>query len=215
MRLWTRAIRRAVLCLSVAALFCASSASALAFGGTTAPVNGVEGIPVSGTVATFTDGTLLLACTNASAYQATIDWGDGSTSAGQRQPGAERAARGVQLHGRRLAYLRRGRLDSRYSVTVTGPGGTINTGARTATIADAPLSAAGIDFSASKGTSFTTTVATFADANRLAQPERLHGDDLVGRRHERVRDDHRRPGRLRRGRHAHLRGDRELQVQRG
>lgn len=169
MRLWTRAIRRAVLCLSVAALFCASSASALAFGGTTAPVNGVEGIPVSGTVATFTDGTLLLACTNASAYQATIDWGDGSTTAGSvsQAPSALLGACNYNVAGSHTYAEAAG---FTVSVTVTGPGGTINTGARTATIADVPLSAAGIDFSASKGTSFTTTVATFADANPLAQP---------------------------------------------
>jgi hypothetical protein len=169
-RLWTRAIRRTVLCLSLAAGICgAQASSAFAFGGTTAAINGNEGVGVNGTVATFTDGTLLLGCTSASQYTATIDWGDGSTTSGgvSQAPSALLGACNYNVAGSHT-YAEAGGFTA--SVTITGPAGTINTGARTATINDVPLSAAGIDFSATRGTGFTTTVATFADANPLAQP---------------------------------------------
>jgi PKD repeat protein len=165
--------RRAALGLGVAAILCglcgAHASSALAFAGTTAGVSGTEGAAVSGTIATFTDGTLLLPCTSASQYTATVDWGDGTTSAG----GVSQASSSLlgacnYTVNASHTYAEAGAYT--YSVTVGGPNGTLNTGARTATIADAPLSAAGIDFSATKGTSFTTTVATFGDANSLAKP---------------------------------------------
>ncbi|HEX3873264.1 MAG TPA: hypothetical protein VHW26_03885, partial [Solirubrobacteraceae bacterium] len=83
MKLWKTATRRATLCLSAAAVLCgAHASSALAFAGTTAAIRGTAGTSLSGTVASFTDGTLLLACANASEYSATVDWGDGSTSSG-------------------------------------------------------------------------------------------------------------------------------------
>jgi hypothetical protein len=169
-RLWQAAIRRATICLGLAVVLCgAHASSALALAGTTTAFDGTEGATLSGTVATFTDGTLLLACTTASSYTATIDWGDGSTSAGgvSQAPTALLGACNYTVSASHT-YAEAGGYT--YSVTIAGPDGTINTGARTASIADAPLSAAGIDFSATKGTSFTTTVATVGDANSLARP---------------------------------------------
>jgi hypothetical protein len=158
-----------MLGLGVAAVLCGAHApSALAFAGTTAGVGGTEGATLSGTVATFTDGTLLLACTSASQYKATIDWGDGTTSAGGVGQ-ASTALLGACNYTVNASHTYAEAGSYTYSVTISGPDGTLNTGARTATIADAPLSAAGIDFSATKGTSFTTTVATFGDANSLAK----------------------------------------------
>ncbi len=170
MRLWCGLTRRTALLLAVAAgLWVASPGSAIAFAGSTAAVSGTEGVGLSGTIATFTDGTLLLPCTSPSAYAATIDWGDGTSSAG----GVSQASTtllgacnytvgGSHTYGEAGSYT--------YDVTVTGPtGGGLDTGARTATIADAPLSTAGIDFSATRATSFTTTVATVGDANSLAR----------------------------------------------
>jgi len=169
-RLWRAAIRRATICLGMAGVLCgAHASSALALAGTTSAVNGAEGIGLSGTVATFTDGALLLACTTASSYKATVDWGDGSTSAGSVGQ-ASTALLGACNYTVNASHTYAEAGGYSVSVTVSGPTGAINTGVRTATITDAPLSAAGIDFSATKGTSFTTTVATFADANGLARP---------------------------------------------
>lgn len=162
--------RRATLSLVVAAAVCAAhTSSALAFAGTTTGIGGTEGTQLSGTVATFTDGTLLLPCTSTSQYTATVDWGDGTTSpAGvSHAPSSLLGACNYTVNASHT-YAEAGSYT--YSVTIGGPNGTLNTGARTATIADAPLSAAGIDFSATKGTTFTTTVATFGDANSLAKP---------------------------------------------
>jgi len=162
--------RRATLVLGVAAVLCgAHPASARAFAGTTAGVGGTEGTGLSGTIATFTDGTVLLPCTSPSSYTATIDWGDGTTSAGGVSQGSSvllgacnYAVNGSHTYAEAGSYT--------YSVTVSGPGGQLNTGAQTAAIADAPLSAAGIDFSATRGTSFTTTVATVGAADSLSGP---------------------------------------------
>jgi hypothetical protein len=156
--------------VGVAAVLCGAGATpALAFSGTTAAIGGTEGIGVSGAVATFTDGTLLLACTSASQYSATIDWGDGTSSAGSvGQASSVLLGPCNYVVGASHTYAAAGSFD--YSVTVNGPSGALNTGTRTVAIADAPLSAAGIDFSATRGTAFTTTVATFGDANSLARP---------------------------------------------
>jgi hypothetical protein len=168
-RTWKAAARRAAICLSVAAaVCCADTSSAFALAGTTSAISGTEGQAVSGTVATFTDGTLLLACTAASQYTATVNWGDGSSSTGAvSQASTALLAACNYTVAATHTYAEAGAYT--YSVTISGPDGTINTGSRTASIADAPLNAAGIDFSATRGTSFTTTLATFADANSLAR----------------------------------------------
>lgn len=166
----TGLVRRAAICLGATAVLCGAHASpALAFAGSSTGFSGTEGVTLNGTVATFTDGALLLACTNTSQYSATIDWGDGTVSPGSVSQSATAllGACNYAVNGSH-AYAEAGTYT--YSVTVTGPAGTLNTGNQTATIADAPLSAAGIDFSATRGTSFTTTVATFGDANPLAKP---------------------------------------------
>jgi hypothetical protein len=164
------AARRVALTLGVVAMLCGFHATpADAFAGTTNGIGGTEGQQLSGTVATFTDGTLLLPCTGASQYTATVDWGDGTTSAGGVSQ-ASSSLLGACNYTVNASHTYAEAGSYTYSVTVGGPNGTLNTGARTATIADAPLSAAGIDFSATKGTSFTTTVATFGDANSLAKP---------------------------------------------
>jgi hypothetical protein len=168
-RLWRAVTGRTILLLGVAAVLSgAHPGSAQAFAGTTSPIGGTEGIGLSGTIATFSDGTLLLPCTNPSTYTATIDWGDGTSSAASVDQAStvllgscNYAVNGSHTYAEAGSYT--------YGVTVHGPGGALNTGSRTATIADAPLSTAGIDFSATRGTSFTTTVATLGDANSLAR----------------------------------------------
>jgi hypothetical protein len=169
-RIWKTATRRAAICVSAAAVLCgAHVSSALAFAGSTSTIRGTAGTQLNGTVATFTDGTLLLACTNTAEYTATVDWGDGSTSAGAVDH-TSTALLGACNYDVTASHTYAKAGSYAYSVTVTGPGGTLNTGSATATIADAQLNAAGIDFSATRSTSFTTTVATFGDANSLATP---------------------------------------------
>jgi hypothetical protein len=119
-------------------------------------------------VASFTDGTLLLACANASEYSATVDWGDGSTSSGAVVH-TSTALLGSCNYDVTASHTYAEAGSYTYDVTIDGPGGTLDAGTATATIADAPLNAGGIDFSATRNTSFTTTVATFADANSLAK----------------------------------------------
>nr|MDQ2897209.1 hypothetical protein [Actinomycetota bacterium] len=102
-------------------------------------------------------------------FTATVDWGDGATSAAAVSQASSALLSSCNYNvNASHTYAEAGTYT--YSVTITGPGGTLDTGERTATITDAPLAAGGIDFSSTKDTSFTTTVATFADANSLGQP---------------------------------------------
>jgi streptogramin lyase len=122
-------------------------------------ISAVEGAGFTGTVATFTDpgGAESLAD-----YSARIDWGDGSSSDGSISYD--------QVHNRfsisgptSRAYSEEGS----FLVTVTihhdsAPDAMVTD---VATVADAALTASGVNVSAVEGTAFSGTVATFTDAN--------------------------------------------------
>ena len=117
-----------------------------------------EGITFSGTVASFTDGD---GNTSTGAYAATIDWGDGITTAGT----IASAGPGFVVQGQH-AYAE----EANHSVTVSisDTDGHSATAASTARVADAPLTGAGRTISLVEQTAFSGTVASFTDANPAA-----------------------------------------------
>ncbi len=94
------------------------------------PFNATEGTPFSGTVASFTDtdtGTASDPTTNPTDYSATINWGDGSTSAGTIAYSGTPGNFAVNASGAPHTYAE----DGSYfvSVTVTDVGGSTATAA--------------------------------------------------------------------------------------
>src|SRR5947209_8178762 len=117
-------------------------------------ISPVEGAAFTGVVATFTDadpGGVV------SDYTATIDWGDGHTSAG-----AITLSAGVFSVSGTNAYAEEGCYV--LSVTIRDVGGAQASVSATATVADAPLSATAQPIQATEGAAFTGVVATFTDA---------------------------------------------------
>jgi len=113
--------------------------------------NGVEGVTASTLSFAFTDanpnGT-------ASDFTATIDWGDGTTTAGTIGDGF--TATGSHLYAEEGAYP--------VHVTVNDVGGSTTGATGTAHVADAPLTATAAT-PAATATTFSGTTATFTDAN--------------------------------------------------
>jgi hypothetical protein len=118
-------------------------------------ISATAAAPFSGAVATFTD-----ADPNGSAAQfsASIDWGDGKTSAGT----ISATAGGFTVSGSHT-YAAEG--SRAVGVTINDAGGASSTASSTATIADAPLSASGVAISATAAAPFSGAVATFTDAD--------------------------------------------------
>jgi hypothetical protein len=125
-----------------------------------ASLSGVEGVPLSAVVATFTDADPLA---QAGDYSATIDWGDGTTSAGTVTAAPGGGFEVVGVH----AYQVQG--SDAIGVTIQSNAGPVTTANTTATIGDAPLTARGTTIAATEGTPFTGVVATFVDANPNGQ----------------------------------------------
>lgn len=121
---------------------------------TATSISGKEFVPFNGNVAIFSDSdTTQLA----SAFTATIDWGDGTTTAGTIT-----GAAGSFTVSAQHTYADEGSFT--LSVTVSGPGGAMATSNATATIAEADvLAGAAITFNATAGTPFTGVVANFTD----------------------------------------------------
>ncbi len=128
-------------------------------------VLGVEGAPIAvGTlVATFSDSNT---AATVGEFTATIDWGDGTTSAGVITVAGGPISGFLVRSGTAHTYAEEGN----YSVTVTinDVGGATTLASSNATIADAPLSATGTAVLAVDGNPFTGQVATFTDANPTA-----------------------------------------------
>ncbi len=124
-------------------------------------IGGFEGKSFSGNVATFTDGDPNGAVSD---YTATIDWGDGSTSAGTV---SANGSGGFAVSGSHT-YAEEGIFN--VTVTVADAGGSNASSAAAATIADAPLAATGLTFSSMEGASLTGNVATFTDADPNGVP---------------------------------------------
>lgn len=117
-------------------------------------VSATEGTDFNKTVATFTDSNT---SDSASAFSATIDWGDGtSTSAGTITGSAGSfTVKGKHTYADEGSYT--------VTTTISGPNPTV-TATSTATVAEADT-LAGIagSVSATSGTSFSGPVATFSD----------------------------------------------------
>jgi virginiamycin B lyase len=127
----------------------------LAAAGTT--IDTTEGQPFAGTVATFTDGDPSAVAGN---FTATIDWGDGTTSAGQV---LEDASRTFYVSGAHT-YAEEGALTP-IVVTIADDEGDMTAASSTADVAQAPLLASGVPVSATEGVVVRagTLVATFID----------------------------------------------------
>jgi len=122
----------------------------------------------SGVVATFTD---TITVTPATAFTATIAWGDGTTSAGTVTgsngnftvtAGHAYAEESGPEHANSNPY--------QATVTISGAGAVPVSATSTITVAEVPVTATGVQISASEGAAFTGTVATFVDP---AGPEAL------------------------------------------
>ncbi|HYR50155.1 MAG TPA: NEW3 domain-containing protein, partial [Candidatus Eisenbacteria bacterium] len=125
---------------------------------TESPINvaATEGIAFSGAVATFSDanpnGT-------AAEFTASINWGDTSSSAGTV---VANALGGFTVNGAHT-YAEEGN----YSVTVmiTDAGGSTASASSFASVADAALTASGVNVVATEGAVFSGAVANLSDAN--------------------------------------------------
>jgi hypothetical protein len=121
-----------------------------------------EGAPFTATLAAFSDAD---PGRPAGHYSASVDWGDGSGSAAGTV-GADGSG-GFTVTADH-AYARPGT----YAITVTiaDSDGQQTTAVGSASVADAPLAAAGNQISAEVGTSFQAAVANFRDADPNATP---------------------------------------------
>lgn len=117
-----------------------------------------EGIPFSGVVAHFTDANPL---GTASQFTATIDWGDGGSSAGTIVPatGGGFDVQGSHTFGFGQTIVR---------VTIRSDGGNQASTSLTLTVPNAPLNASPIAISAEEGKPFSGPVATLIDGNPAA-----------------------------------------------
>ncbi len=115
----------------------------------------VEGIAFTGTVATFTDPVPI-----PSSFTATINWGDGTSSAGTiTYNGVTQKFSIAGTH----AYAEEG--TDTVTVTLNDVGGKTATATATATVADAPLSLSVSSLSLVEGAAFSGVLATFTDAD--------------------------------------------------
>lgn len=116
-----------------------------------------EGASWTGTVATFTDA---YTGDSISGYSATITWRDGGTSAGTVLAGAGPGrfiVRGTHTYVEVGTYA--------VGVAINDLGGSTAQASSTATVADAALSGAAVNFTTARNRLFTGVVATFSDAN--------------------------------------------------
>ena len=141
-----------------------SAALAAAIALTVSPVTATAQIPVSPTVATFTDGG---STAPPSSFSATVAWGDGQTTAGTvTQPagaGTPYAVSGTHTYATQTSTT--------ITVTVTDTALALNTATGTApvTVTDSAITATGVPLPAlGTGQAFTEPVATFTDANPAA-----------------------------------------------
>ena len=120
-------------------------------------ITATEGQLFSGTVATFTAQYL----PNAYSFLATIQWGDGTSTAGTivAHPSAVFEVTGVHT------YLEENSAGFPMSVTISGPSGPSATGTGGATVRDAPLTSSGTALTGKARRTMSGVVATFKDAD--------------------------------------------------
>lgn len=125
-----------------------------------ASVAPTEGLAFSDKVATFTDTDASLPSAD---FLATIDWGDGATTAGTVSASAGR----FTVTGAHI-YADEGTYTAHVAVAQTAPTATSATATLTVKVADAALTLTGADIATTQSTSFSGTVATLHDANLSA-----------------------------------------------
>ncbi|MDB5353044.1 MAG: hypothetical protein JWN86_4291 [Planctomycetota bacterium] len=119
----------------------------------------LEGRPFSAQVATFSDADLLGVISD---FATTIDWGDGTTSAGVI---AQTAAGPFTVTGSHTYADESPAGGYKTSVSVKDAGGSTVTVPGVAIVSDAPLSSSGTTIVAVEGATFTSSIAVFGDAN--------------------------------------------------
>lgn len=119
---------------------------------TVTTLNASEGSALTGQVASFTDGDPTL---TAQSFSASINWGDGVTTAGTVTGSGSFTVSGTHIYAEEGIYA--------ITVTVSVQGSTGSSNG-TVYVADAPLTATGFSLTC-KGTNFSNTVATFTDAD--------------------------------------------------
>ncbi|HVA46390.1 MAG TPA: FG-GAP-like repeat-containing protein [Pirellulales bacterium] len=121
-------------------------------------VSATEAAAFTGVVASFSDGNPFGTLDE---YAATIDWGDGQTSAGAIAAGPGNFNRylvtGTNTYATAGEYL--------VTVTITDNGGATEQARVVANVADASLTATGTTLSAAMAAPFSGVVASFADQN--------------------------------------------------
>ena len=120
-------------------------------------VHGTEGQTLSSQVGRFTTTN---ANPHASDFTATIDWGDGTHSTGTIANGATAGA--FKVNGTHK-YAEEGTFN--ISIAIHDTTGHTSTGRAVAEVADAPITAKGVNFNTSNFAPFTGTVATLSDAD--------------------------------------------------
>ncbi|HEX7377602.1 MAG TPA: TIGR03118 family protein [Pirellulales bacterium] len=120
---------------------------------TTGAPTATEGLPFTGSLATFTDqdGNSLL-----SWYQASIDWGDGTATAGTITGYSPFTVSGSHT------YTQQG--NKPIAITVTDNDGSVGTASVAASVVSS-LAGKGLTIQPTEGTPFTAAVASFTDAN--------------------------------------------------
>jgi large repetitive protein len=135
---------------------------------TAAPISAVVGVPFTGTVASFTDPN---PSDTASEFSATINWGNGSSTAGTVQSvgsGAFIVTAVDPVSHNGFTYTNVGTYN--VTISVTGPNNTKFTAFTTATVADAPITATGLTLGLAPNLIYTFPpfsgeVATFTSGN--------------------------------------------------
>jgi hypothetical protein len=122
-----------------------------------------EGAPFNGTVATFSDADT---SKTPASFTTTIDWGDGTTTAGTVTGGS-----GSFTVTGQHTYADEGAFTTTVTVAETGAGGATANSSATATVAEGDaLSGTPVTFSAQQGVPFTGAVATFTDTDATNVP---------------------------------------------
>jgi hypothetical protein len=127
--------------------------------GTGTALVAVEGNLFSGVVASFTDADPNALAGN---YSATINWGDGSSSAGTV---SRNGKGGFDVSGQH-SYAEEGSVVT--SVTISDVGGASTRVSGTTTVGDAPLTATSVAATATFGSPFSGVLARFSDADATA-----------------------------------------------
>jgi hypothetical protein len=124
------------------------------------PVNAIEGLPFTGPVATFADANPFAPLGD---FTATIDWGDGNSSAGTVTqpdgPGTDFVVTGTHTYAEEGSF--------NVTVAITDAGDSTASATSTASVTDATLTATG-GFVVTATATGSHTVATFTDANPAA-----------------------------------------------